>query len=98
MTAGIVGYGAYVPRLRMSRQAIYDANAWFAPGLKSKAKGSRSLANWDEDATTMAVAAARDSLPVTHGGAVLESCHFRIHHIHLRGSPERRRHCRRAEP
>lgn len=76
MTAGIVGYGAYVPRLRMSRQAIYDANAWFAPGLKSKAKGSRSLANWDEDATTMAVAAARDSLPVTHGAPSLKAVIF----------------------
>ncbi|MGE0596193.1 MAG: OB-fold domain-containing protein [Hyphomonadaceae bacterium] len=63
MSSGIVGYGAYLPRLRMSRQAIYQANAWFAPGLKGKAKGTRSLANWDEDAITMAVAAARDCLP-----------------------------------
>lgn len=64
MTVGIVGYGAYVPLLRLSRQAIHAANAWYAPGLK--AKGARSLASWDEDAITMAVAAARDGLAVTH--------------------------------
>lgn len=63
MTTGIVAFGAYVPRLRLSRQAIYEANAWYAPNLKAKAKGTRSLANWDEDPITMAVAAARDSLP-----------------------------------
>lgn len=60
--AGIVTYGAYVPRLRLQRQAIYQANRWFAPGLKGLAKGERSVANWDEDAVTMAVEAARDCL------------------------------------
>lgn len=59
---GITGYGCYVPRLRLSRRAMVDANAWFAPGLAGKAKGTRSLANWDEDSVTMAVAAARDCL------------------------------------
>lgn len=64
MTAGIIGFGAYVPLLRLSRQAIHAANAWYAPGLK--AIGSRSLASWDEDPITMAVAAARDCLSVSH--------------------------------
>lgn len=59
---GIVGYGGYVPRLRLSRKAVVDANAWFAPQFAGKAKGTRSLANWDEDSITMAVAAARDCL------------------------------------
>ena len=59
---GIVAYGGYLPRLRMSRRAIVDANAWYAPHLASKAKGTRALANWDEDSLTMAVAAARDCL------------------------------------
>ncbi len=27
---GIVAFGAYVPRLRLNRQAVYDANKWFA--------------------------------------------------------------------
>ncbi|OHC94289.1 MAG: 3-hydroxy-3-methylglutaryl CoA synthase [Sphingomonadales bacterium RIFCSPHIGHO2_01_FULL_65_20] len=71
MTSGIVGFGAYVPRLRMSRQAVHQANAWFAPGLKGKAKGERSLANWDEDTITMAVAAARDCLPPSHESRAL---------------------------
>ena len=59
---GIVAYGAYVPRLRLNRQAVYDANKWFAAGLRGLAKGERSMANWDEDAITMAVEASRDCL------------------------------------
>ncbi len=74
MTVGIVGYGAYVPLLRLSRQAIHAANAWYALGLK--AVGTRSLACWDEDAITMAVAAARDSLPVTHARPDLTSIYL----------------------
>jgi 3-hydroxy-3-methylglutaryl CoA synthase len=59
---GIVAYGAYVPRLRLSRQSVYDANKWFAAGLRGLAKGERSMANWDEDSITMAVEASRDCL------------------------------------
>lgn len=59
---GIVGYGAYVPRLRLQRSAAAKANAWLAPNLMGKAKGERAMANWDEDAITMAVEAARDCL------------------------------------
>jgi len=59
---GIVAYGAYVPRLRLNRQAVYEANKWFAPGLRGQAKGERAIAHWDEDALTMAVEAARDCL------------------------------------
>jgi len=60
--AGIAAWGAYAPRLRLSRQAVTEANAWVAPNLKAKGKGERSMANWDEDALTMAVEAARDAL------------------------------------
>ncbi|MBI3675303.1 MAG: hydroxymethylglutaryl-CoA synthase family protein [Proteobacteria bacterium] len=60
---GITSYGAYIPRLRLQRKAVAQANAWFAPGLLGGAKGERSMANWDEDAVTMAVEAARDCLP-----------------------------------
>jgi 3-hydroxy-3-methylglutaryl CoA synthase len=60
---GITSYGAYIPRLRLQRKAIAQANAWFAPGLMSAAKGERSMANWDEDAITMSVEAARDCVP-----------------------------------
>jgi 3-hydroxy-3-methylglutaryl CoA synthase len=61
---GIVGYGAYAPRLRLQRAAVAKAHAWLAPNLAAKAKGERTMANWDEDAITMAVEAARDCLGV----------------------------------
>ena len=62
MTVGITAFGGYVPRLRLNRQAVVEANAWFAPGLKAYAKGERAICNWDEDALTLAVEAARDCL------------------------------------
>jgi hydroxymethylglutaryl-CoA synthase len=59
---GIIAAGAYVPRLRLQRQAVAAAHAWFAPGLKGLGKGERAMANWDEDAITMALEAGRDCL------------------------------------
>ncbi len=59
---GIVSFGAYVPRLRLQRSAIAKAHAWLNPALMGRAKGERALANWDEDALTMSVEAARDCL------------------------------------
>jgi 3-hydroxy-3-methylglutaryl CoA synthase len=59
---GILAYGAYIPRRRLQRSAIYAANAWFAPDLKGVAKGERAIAGWDEDPITMAVEAGRDAL------------------------------------
>jgi 3-hydroxy-3-methylglutaryl CoA synthase len=61
-TVGILAYGAYLPRLRLARKSVADANAWFNPALKGLAKGERTMCNWDEDAVTMAVEAARDCL------------------------------------
>lgn len=61
-TAGIVAYGAYIPRLRLARKAIADAHAWAMPALKSMAQGERAFASWDEDSITMAVEAGRDAL------------------------------------
>src|SRR5215472_10479569 len=72
---GIVAYGAYVPRLRLSRQAVYDANKWFAAGLRGLAKGERSMANWDEDSITMAVEASRDCL-TSHKAEDVRSLYF----------------------
>lgn len=63
---GIAAYGAYVPRRRLPRRLLAEANAWFNPALKGLAQGERSMCNWDEDALTMAVEAARDCLA---GGA-----------------------------
>ncbi|MDX1505686.1 MAG: 3-oxoacyl-[acyl-carrier-protein] synthase III C-terminal domain-containing protein [Spongiibacter sp.] len=63
MTIGITGYGAYLPHLRLARRVVAEANAWFAPGLVGKGRGHRCMANWDEDAITLAVAAARHATP-----------------------------------
>ncbi len=57
MERGITSYGAYIPRLRIDRAAIAAAHSWAFPSLRGK--GARALANWDEDAVTMAVEAAR---------------------------------------
>ena len=62
MAFGILAAGAYIPRLRLQRRAIVDANRWFAPGLSSLGKGERAICNWDEDVVTMAVEAARDAM------------------------------------
>ena len=37
--AAILSWGAYVPRLRLSRRAVTSANAWIAPNLAGKGKG-----------------------------------------------------------
>ncbi len=68
--SGILSYGAYIPRLRLQRSAIFAANAWFAAGLKGLAMGERAIANWDEDSVTMAVEAARDCLTGFDRGTV----------------------------
>ena len=75
MTAGILAFGAYIPRLRLSRRAIAEANAWFNPALKAQAKGERAICNWDEDAVTMAVEAARDALAERDRGTIA-ALHF----------------------
>ncbi len=63
---GITAFGGYVPKRRLQRQAIVDAHVWADPSLANKGRGERAMANWDEDAVTMAVEAARACL---HGGA-----------------------------
>src|ERR1700688_2069092 len=70
MTTGIRSYGAFVPRLRMAKAAIAEAHAWALPHLKSLARGERALCNWDEDAITMAVQAARNCLDTSLASAV----------------------------
>ncbi len=49
--AGITSYGAYVPLWRLSREAIMKG-----------VRGEKAIRNYDEDSTTMAVAAAIDCL------------------------------------
>lgn len=67
---GILSVGAYIPRRRLQRKAIAAANVWFNASLKGQAKGERAIANWDEDAITMGVEAARDCLVARARGAV----------------------------
>ncbi|HSR34224.1 MAG TPA: 3-oxoacyl-[acyl-carrier-protein] synthase III C-terminal domain-containing protein, partial [Anaerolineae bacterium] len=67
---GIVSYGGYIPRLRLSRMSIYQRIGWLAPALIMVAQGERSMCNWDEDSLTMAVAASRDCLVGIDGAKV----------------------------
>lgn len=53
---GITGYGAYVPRYRMERLTILQQMGWFNAGMS---KGEKAVVNCDEDAVTMAYAAAK---------------------------------------
>lgn len=56
---GILAIGAYIPAWRIRRETIAAAMDWAVPALKGMAKGERSVADWDEDAVTMAVEAGR---------------------------------------
>ena len=57
---GITSYGGYIPWQRMDRMTAYKAMGWLNPA--AILPGERSIANYDEDSITMAVAAARDCL------------------------------------
>lgn len=56
---GITSVGSYLPKTRLSRKAMAAANSWANPGLAGRGKGHRAVCSHDEDAITMAVAAAR---------------------------------------
>jgi 3-hydroxy-3-methylglutaryl CoA synthase len=68
MTSGIGSWGVYLPYWRLEREAI--AQALGGPG----GRGSRTVASYDEDTTTMGVEAAR--LAVRPGGSVPEQLLF----------------------
>jgi len=59
MDVGISSYDGYIPKLRLSRAAIADANSWLNPALRAQSEGTRAMASWDEDSLTMAVEAGR---------------------------------------
>ena len=42
---GITAFGAYLPRLRLQRKAMAQANAWFNPGIMGQGKGERTMAS-----------------------------------------------------
>jgi 3-hydroxy-3-methylglutaryl CoA synthase/uncharacterized OB-fold protein len=58
---GILGYGVYVPYYRLDRKAIAEAQG-IAAG-----KGTRAVASYDEDATSMGVEAGRAALRSARG-------------------------------
>lgn len=59
---GITSYGAHIPRYRLSRMLIVQNMAWYFPVIMAVAQGEKAVANWDEDAVSMAVAAAYDCM------------------------------------
>jgi len=67
--AGIVSYGAYIPKYRLSRDLI--AKAWGSPSMGGEKAGT----NYDEDSLTMAVAAGMDCLKGTDR-AVVDGTYF----------------------
>ncbi|HEY3188219.1 MAG TPA: hydroxymethylglutaryl-CoA synthase, partial [Solirubrobacteraceae bacterium] len=66
---GIVAYGAYLPYFRLERKLIAEAL-----GLPA-GKGTRSVASYDEDTTSMAVEAGRTALR-SAGGVRPEALYF----------------------
>jgi len=64
--AGIVGYGAYIPRFRLKVEDIWDVwvNPVDTPTVIKERRGlaEKAVTRWDEDSITMAVAAAKASL------------------------------------
>jgi len=56
---GVICYGCYIPRNRISRKTISEALGWLGRGALS---GEKAVANYDEDSLTMAVAAGMDCL------------------------------------
>ena len=69
MTSGIGSWGVYLPHWRLERKAI-----GLALGTPS-GRGTRSVASYDEDTTTLGVEAARAAL-ATPGGPVPERLYF----------------------
>jgi len=61
----ILGCGAHVPRLRLQRSVIAAAMSWASAPGRGGARGTRAVGNWDEDALTMGVEAARACLGST---------------------------------
>jgi len=82
----ILSCGAHVPRLRLKRSVIAAAMSWVSAPGRSRAAGARAVANWDEDALTMGVEAARAALKSAafgtaagsgaHGADAIESLLF----------------------
>jgi 3-hydroxy-3-methylglutaryl CoA synthase/uncharacterized OB-fold protein len=69
MTAGIVAWGTYLPYWRLDRKAIALATG------QPSGRGTRTVASYDEDTTTLGVEAARRALQMP-GAATPETLMF----------------------
>ncbi len=58
---GIVAYGAHLPWYRLERKTVVQAMGWINPSVWALAGGEKTVANADEDAITLAVAAVRNA-------------------------------------
>ena len=70
VVSGVVAYGTYLPYHRLERSAIGAALG--TPG----GKGTRTVASYDEDATTMGVEAARVALAMAPAGVDIGAVYF----------------------
>ncbi len=67
---GIIAYGAYVPYYRLQKAAITAALG------TGGGRGTRAVASYDEDATSMAVEASRTAMKSAPDGLLPESVYF----------------------
>ena len=67
---GIVSFGGYVPFYRLNRKLIFQAVGWVNSATAGQARGEKAVANYDEDAITMAVAAGTDCLRAYEGNSL----------------------------
>jgi len=65
----ILRCGVHIPRLRLPRASIAESMSWVHPPGRTRVSGFRAVANWDEDAITMAVEAARSCIGASAGSA-----------------------------
>jgi len=74
---GIRYYGAYVPRYRLDKKKIFESMGWLNSGTVALSKGEKAVANFDEDAVTMAVAACINAIePQEHDRNDLDGVYF----------------------
>jgi 3-hydroxy-3-methylglutaryl CoA synthase/uncharacterized OB-fold protein len=67
---GIVAYGAYVPYNRLQRSQIGSVLG------TGGGRGTRAVASYDEDTTTLGAEAARAALATMPAGLAVERCYF----------------------
>jgi hydroxymethylglutaryl-CoA synthase len=73
LTAGIVGCGIYIPRLRIKREEYQKSWGYFAPRWLEE----KSVADFDEDPVTMAAEAASNALHNTgHDASQIDALYF----------------------